>query len=481
MAKNSKSKTKGEKEMTQTVTTESWGSRLGGSIKGVFTGVIMVIIAIVLLFWNEGRAVKRAKALAEGKSSVISIDANSIDANNEGKLVHATADLVTPDYLQDTAFGINENAIELERIVEIYQWVESSTSKTEKKLGGSTETVTTYSYSAKWLNEPVNSNEFKDEKARIQYVNVGGLPFRKETQYATNVTFGAFRFNDDLIKRISGSEDYKFAADAKLPLPVARIEGKYVIIPAATALPQTGVVAQQQQQNAAVNTAANVVAAVNAVQTQNAQNQAAAQPAQNQAAAQPAQNQAVTAVANQAAAVATSAVNGQLNPAALPPQIGDVRVSFRIIRPHKVSIAAAQKGDTFTSFVASNDETVFLMENGEKSAAQMFTSAEKGNAMWTWILRIIGFLLMKAGFGAIFRPLSVLADVVPFIGNVVGAGTGIISSLIALPLSLVVIAIAWLFYRPLIAIILLAVVIGSIVLLVTKLKGAKKAPAPAAA
>ena len=45
----------------------------------------------------------------------------------------------------------------------------------------------------------------------------------------------------------------------------------------------------------------------------------------------------------------------------------------------------------------------------------------------------------------------------------------------------VVIAIAWLFYRPLIAIILLAVVIGSIVLLVTKLKGAKKAPAPAAA
>ncbi len=478
--------------MTQTVTTESWGSRLGGSIKGVFTGIIMVIVAIVLLFWNEGRAVSRAKALAEGKANVISIDANSIDANNEGKLVHATADLVTQDYLQDTAFGINENAIRLERTVEIYQWVESSTERTEKKLGGSTQTITTYSYSAKWVNGPVNSNEFKDEKARIQYVNVGGLPFRNETQYATNVTFGAFRFNEDLIKRISGAEDYKFAADAKLPLPVARIEGKYVIIPAATALPQTGVIAQQQPQNAAVNTAANVVAAVNAVQTQNAQNQAAAaqpaqnqaaaaQPAQNQAAAaQPAQNQAVTTVANQAAAVAQSAVNGQLNLAALPPQIGDVRVSFRIIRPHKVSIAAAQKGDTFTSFIASNDESVFLMENGEKSAQQMFTSAEKGNAMWTWILRIIGFLLMKAGFGAILHPLSVLADVVPFIGNIVGAGTGIIGTLIALPLSLVVIAIAWIFYRPVIGIILLAVVIASVVLLVMKLKG-KKAPAPAAA
>ena len=110
----------------------------------------------------------------------------------------------------------------------------------------------------------------------------------------------------------------------------------------------------------------------------------------------------------------------------------------------------------------------------------MFTSAEKGNAMWTWILRIIGFLLMKAGFGAILHPLSVLADVVPFIGNIVGAGTGIIGTLLALPLSLVVIAIAWIFYRPVIGIIILAVVIASIVLLVMKLKG-KKAPAPAAA
>ncbi|MBP5640390.1 MAG: TMEM43 family protein, partial [Victivallales bacterium] len=209
--------------------------------------------------------------------------------------------------------------------------------------------------------------------------------------------------------------------------------------------------------------------------------QKAAQAATPAPAAAPAQAAApAPAAPAQAAAPAPAAPVVQKSPVALAPQVGDVRVRFRIIRPHKISIAAAQKGDTFTSYIASNDEKVLLMVNGEKSAAEMFTSAEKSNAIWTWVLRLVGFLLMKAGFGTILHPLSVLADVVPFIGNIVEVGTGLISALFAFPLSLVVIAVAWLFYRPLLAIVLLAIVIGCVVLLVMKLK-AKKAPVPAPA
>ena len=49
-------------------TTESWGIRLGGSIKGIAIGGALFIAGIPLLFWNEGRAVKTAKALEEGAS-----------------------------------------------------------------------------------------------------------------------------------------------------------------------------------------------------------------------------------------------------------------------------------------------------------------------------------------------------------------------------------------------------------------------------
>lgn len=39
------------------VTKQSWFSRIGGSFKGVAFGALLVIAAIPLLFWNEGRAV----------------------------------------------------------------------------------------------------------------------------------------------------------------------------------------------------------------------------------------------------------------------------------------------------------------------------------------------------------------------------------------------------------------------------------------
>ena len=52
-------------------TTESWGSRLGGSIKGVFVGGVLFIAGIPLLFWNEGRSVKTTQALEEGAANCV--------------------------------------------------------------------------------------------------------------------------------------------------------------------------------------------------------------------------------------------------------------------------------------------------------------------------------------------------------------------------------------------------------------------------
>ena len=77
--------------------------------------------------------------------------------------------------------------------------------------------------------------------------------------------------------------------------------------------------------------------------------------------------------------------------------------------------------------------------------------------MLTWLLRLGGFLLMFLGLSTILKPLSVFADVLPILGDIVGIGTGIVAGLVALVCSLATIAIAWLFYRPLIGIALLVV------------------------
>ena len=100
--------------------------------------------------------------------------------------------------------------------------------------------------------------------------------------------------------------------------------------------------------------------------------------------------------------------------------------------------------------------------------------------MLTWLVRIGGFLLMFFGISMVLKPLSVLADVLPILGNIVEIGNGLVAGIVALVCSLVTIAIAWIFYRPVLAIILLAIAAGGIFLLWKK-RQAKKAVADPAA
>ena len=69
---------------------------------------------------------------------------------------------------------------------------------------------------------------------------------------------------------------------------------------------------------------------------------------------------------------------------------------------------------------------------------------------------------MFLGIVLIFRPLVVLADVLPVLGSLLGLGVVFFAAVLAAPLSLVVIAMGWIFYRPVLGVILLLVAFGII-------------------
>lgn len=139
------------------------------------------------------------------------------------------------------------------------------------------------------------------------------------------------------------------------------------------------------------------------------------------------------------------------------PEIGDVRIVFRAVKPQTVSIIAEQTGKSFRPFQTRAGRALEMLSPGSVSAAQMFEQAQAANTTLTWLLRLVGFVLMAAGIGLVFRPLVVLADVVPFIGNILSFGVGIFAAFVALPLSLTTIAIGWIVYRPLLGVVLLVV------------------------
>lgn len=141
-------------------------------------------------------------------------------------------------------------------------------------------------------------------------------------------------------------------------------------------------------------------------------------------------------------------------------------------------LIAVVSGDSFTSYVAKNGKTLSVIKNGTQVAEAMFASEHATNKAMLWIFRIVGVLIVIFGLRNIFDFLQTLAKVLPFIANIIGFGVGAVCSIVGFVWSLLVIALAWLFYRPLLGI-SLTVVAASIIFLFSK-KGKelmKNAPA----
>lgn len=147
---------------------------------------------------------------------------------------------------------------------------------------------------------------------------------------------------------------------------------------------------------------------------------------------------------------------------AASPAVGDVKVTFAVVRPATASIVARQVSKTFEPYSAKAGGEILMLSYGTLSAGQMFKSAEEENAMLTWLLRLVGFVVMALGLGLILHPFKVLGDVLPFVGSLLGSGIAIVAVLIAGSLSLVTIAISWIVFRPLLGIGLLAVAAAAI-------------------
>lgn len=132
------------------------------------------------------------------------------------------------------------------------------------------------------------------------------------------------------------------------------------------------------------------------------------------------------------------------------PVVGDTRVKFSQVPAGMVSVLAEQSaGGSLVPHQAPHN-TLAELYTGSHTAEAMFAKAKSNNKMLTWLFRALGFIAMTIGLNLLVKPISVIADVLPFVGNIVGAGLGFIMALLAAVISFIIIALAWLAYRPLI-------------------------------
>ncbi len=451
---------------TYTTTEETgYGSRIGNSLKGIVIGAGLVLAGIGGLFWNEGNFVKTKKALEESAGKTVLVtDITKVDPANNGKPIHLSGDAITQDTLKDAIFSaVSHQGISLRRQVEYYQWQESSSTKTEKQLGGGEKKVTTYSYKPEWVKAPIDSTKFNQAAKYVNTVAVDGCI--SETWLAPNVTLGAYTLNASQVGAISGATPLSLKPDMALPAELAgkaAVRGNMVYITTPPPVQQPGMMYVPVAPTAGVAPVA--VAPIAGVAP------VAVAPVAGVA---PVAVAPVAGVAPVAVAPAAGVAPAVAQPAV---QIGDMRVTWQVVGPKAtVSLVAQQQGSTFVPFIAENGKSVALFGMGVQSSQQRYNTAHSGNSMMTWIIRIVGFIAIGIGLSMVLAPLAVLADVVPFIGNIVGTATTLVAFVLAFAISLTVIAIAWLFYRPVLAICLLALVAAAIYFLRSRGKN-KQAP-----
>ena len=456
---------------TETTTT-GYGTRVGNSFKAIGSGFLLFIAGTALLWWNEGRAVKTEKMLEEAGSAYVEMEnPNKKDASLEGELICGTALATTEDSLSDAQFGIGAKAISLRRTVEYYQWVEHSTEKKEDKLGGKEVTTTTYTYSKEWVGRPVESASFKDPA--YQNKNTVLASFENDEQWAENVSWGAYTLPEGLVHSISSREG--------IDLAIAEDLLKQFDRNTQTAYERFYGVKQKSLQPAEP--------VVNVVLSDSAQAVADSLKAVNDSI-----NEAMAKAENKKDLEYVHQASNVLYFGRVPgsPEVGDVRVTFEKVVPAKVTVMAVVDGDTFKPFKAKNGKRFQTLVMGKKSGDEIIEDAQDANSMWTWALRILGVLMVIGGLKGIFGFVETILKVVPFIAGIFGWGVGLVCSIVGIAWSLIVIAIAWLFYRPLLGISLL-VLAGFLVWvfafkgkdklkeLATKAKNKNGAPVPATA
>ncbi|MCF0203067.1 MAG: hypothetical protein HUK08_06865 [Bacteroidaceae bacterium] len=448
-------------------TTTGYGERLGNSIKGIGTGFVFLVLGTILLWWNEGRFVSTEKMIEEAQGSCVSVeDVSTVNPEYDGQLIHAVANTKTTDSISDPMFAVGAVCVKIEREVEYYQWVETSHSEKKDKLGGKEETTTTYTYSQKWVKKPVNSSEFEDP----QYKGIANAPLMQNVENnavtAENVTFGGYRLPEFLINGISG------ARPLNINLPKDQVEKINAVI--AVQKPKQPKNAQQPaaQQPAAQQ---NNVAATNTAATDsNTVNNNAATTAANTAI-----NADSTALAD-AEFVHQSGNKLYIGRSEAAPEVGDMRITFKYVLPGQSSLIAKVQGDTFVKFTAKNGKSMSMIRTGSHSMDEMFQVEKDNNSMLVWVLRLIGVFLCISGFKMIFGILYMLFKVLPFLADIVEMGVGLVAGVLGIAWSLIIIAIAWLFYRPIIGILFLAAVGGLITWAVMRGKKKKQEAAAAA-
>ena len=214
--------------MDTIVEKKGFGTRIGNSVKGIFGGIIFILIGIGLLIFNEVNSVRNIKKVKELRESYVEVKSDVVNKEYEGKLIVTSGKLDFADQeLKDETFNITIKTPIMERKVEMYQWKETKTETDEK---------VTYEYEKVWDDSVIKSSEFKDASS---HSNPTSMPYNSGSKRADSLKVGAYKLSDSVQNKVGTNHTLNNFEGANIPEGY-EVKGEYITNTKNTSSPEIG-------------------------------------------------------------------------------------------------------------------------------------------------------------------------------------------------------------------------------------------------
>ena len=189
----------------------------GCGFGAIVFGIILFIACSIFLFQNEGRSVRRSRALDEIVNAV-EVAGNDLGVP-DGTLILVAETAVGNEALVDHQFKVEapEGSIKLVKDVEMYQWKETKKTDDDK---------TTYTYEKIWSSSHIDSSGFDQISG---HENPSELIYESDTYAVSEVDLGAYHVRDLFISKMSGSQSIGAIDESQLDQKMT-VEGNTIFV-----------------------------------------------------------------------------------------------------------------------------------------------------------------------------------------------------------------------------------------------------------
>jgi len=437
---------KAQQEPHATVEHRSWFSRLGNAIWSVVAGLWLILLSLALMWMNEERNAQQESILQLGMSEVQTIASKWVDEQLHGTLVHMNdADAQGIDEMKDRRFPalrMDSGCLRMRSQVQVYQWEE-----TERRVKSTIDDMrmTDFFYREIWSDSQIDSASFR-QPSHKNSISVAGLQCGTVQIANTTVKYGdGYYLPKELVEQLDNWKNANSHVknleynDTRFGNPT---EGWLYYPESAAKSPTVGSVRVRLEY------VADGPVSIVALQTADDKHPRAA-----------------------------SFLPYRLVSRGLCCGLRDEALQKALLiqgRKHPQDLCAKEAW-TFGPFewlcclcccsgllccccnliarlFTVAPPQIFAAYPGRSTVSEVFDKLNTSRPVVKWGLRLLSWLLLYAGNYALFRPLLVVLDILPFLGPYISSGAGwvirVVVFLATAVLATLVISVAFLRYHP---------------------------------